>query len=78
MVVGRWHIGIILATAHQFHDVVFIQFLSVREKADDKVHSEIARAERLAKQVFSKEEMVEILAEAMRRSVLGDKTKETV
>lgn len=55
-----------------------VEFLSVREKADDKVHSEIARAERLAKQVFSKEEMVEILAEAMRRSVLGDKTKETV
>ena len=55
-----------------------VEFLSVREKADEKVHSEIARAERLAKQVFSREEMVEILAEAMRRSVLGDKMKDTI
>ena len=52
--------------------------MSVREKADEKVHSEIARAEKLAKQVFSREELVEILAEAMRRSVLSGKSKETV
>ena len=55
-----------------------VEFLSVREKADEKVHSEIARAERLAKQVFSREELVEILAEAMRKSVLEGKTKETL
>lgn len=55
-----------------------VEFLSVREKADEKVHSEIARAERLARQVFSREELVDILADAMRQSVLGDKTKETI
>lgn len=55
-----------------------VEFLSVREKADEKIHSEIARAERLAKQVFSKEEMIEILAEAMRKSVLDGKTKEKI
>lgn len=55
-----------------------VEFLSVREKADEKVHSEIARAERLAKQVFSREELVEILAEAMRKSVLEDKIKDTL
>jgi len=55
-----------------------VEFLSVREKADEKIHSEIARAERLAKQVMSREELVEILAEAMRKSVLDGKTKDTV
>ena len=55
-----------------------VEFRSVREKADEKIHSEIARAERLAKQVLSREEMVEILAEAMRKSVLDGKTKDTV
>ena len=55
-----------------------VEFLSVREKADEKIHSEIARAERLAKQVLSREELVEILAEAMRKSVLDGKTKETI
>lgn len=55
-----------------------VEFLSVREKADEKIHSEIARAERLAKQVLSRKEMVDILAEAMRKSVLDGKTKETI
>lgn len=55
-----------------------VEFLSVREKGDEKIHSEIARAERLAKQVFSREELTEILAEAFRKSVLEGKTKETV
>ncbi len=55
-----------------------VEFLSVREKADEKIHSEIARAERLAKQVLSREEMVDILAEAMRKSLLDGKTKETI
>lgn len=55
-----------------------VEFLSVREKADEKIHSEIARAEKLAKQVMSREELVDILAEAMRKSVLEGKTKDTV
>lgn len=45
-----------------------VEFLSVREKADEKIHSEISRAEKLAKQVFSKEELIEILAEAIKRN----------
>ena len=45
-----------------------VEFLSVREKADEKIHSEIARAEALAKQMLSKEELVEVLAEALRKS----------
>jgi hypothetical protein len=49
-----------------------VEFLSVREKADDKIHSEIARAERLAKQVLSREELVEILAEAMHKGTVGN------
>lgn len=51
-----------------------VEFLSVREKADDKIHSEIARAERLAKQIITKEELVEVLTEAFRKSLM----KETV
>ena len=46
-----------------------VEFLSVREKADDKIHSEIARAERLAKQIITKEELVEVLTEAFRKSL---------
>lgn len=49
-----------------------VEFLSVREKADEKIHSEISRAEKLAKAVFSREELIEILADAMRKSVLKD------
>lgn len=55
-----------------------VEFLSVREKADEKVHSEIARAEKLAKQMFSREELTEILAEAFRKSVLDGKTKDAL
>ena len=46
-----------------------VEFLSVREKADEKIHSEISRAEKLAKQVLSKEELIEIMAEALRKSL---------
>lgn len=49
-----------------------VEFLSVREKADEKIHSEISRAEKLAKAVFSREELIEILSDAMRKSVLKD------
>ena len=45
-----------------------VEFLSVREKADNKMHSEISRAEKLAKQVLSREELIEILTEAIKNS----------
>ena len=50
-----------------------VEFLSVREKADEKMHSTISRAEKLAKQVFSREELIEILADAMRKSRVDEK-----
>lgn len=46
-----------------------VEFLSVREKADEKMHSTISRAEKLAQNVFSREELVGILADAFRQSV---------
>ena len=52
-----------------------VEFLSVREKADEKIHSEIARAERLAKQMLTKEELIEVLSEALRKSVLKDNVR---
>ena len=45
-----------------------VEFLSVREKADNKMHSEISRAEKLAKQVLSREELIDILTEAIKNS----------
>jgi len=50
-----------------------VEFLSVREKADEKIHSEIARAEKLAKQMLTKEELVEVMDEALRKSMLKEK-----
>ncbi len=46
-----------------------VEFLSVREKADDKIHSNIAKAEKIAKQVLTREEWVGILADAMREGM---------
>ena len=45
-----------------------VEFLSVREKAHNKMHSEISRAEKLAKQVLSREELIDILTEAIKNS----------
>lgn len=46
-----------------------VEFLSVREKADDKIHSNISKAEQIAKQVLTREEWIAILAEAMRQGM---------
>ncbi len=53
-----------------------VEFLSVREKADDKIHSNISKAEQIAKQVLTREEWVSILAEAMRQGMKGQKVKD--
>jgi len=50
-----------------------VEFLSVREKADEKMHSEIAKAENLAKQVLSRDELIDIMAEALKKSVMSGK-----
>ena len=42
-----------------------VEFLSVREKADDKTKTEIARVEKLASQMVNKSELVEALTEAI-------------
>ena len=50
-----------------------VEFLSVREKADDKIHSNISKAEKIAKQVLTREEWVSILADAMREGMKAPK-----
>lgn len=42
-----------------------VEYLSIREKADDKVHSRIAKVEKLASTMFTKEELVQILSQAI-------------
>lgn len=49
-----------------------VEFLSVREKADEKIHSQISKAEKLAKQMLSKEELIEVIAEALKRRKEAD------
>lgn len=55
-----------------------VEYLSVREKADEKTHSDMAKAERIIKTIANKEVAVDILAEALRKALLEGKTKETV
>lgn len=45
-----------------------VEFLSVREKADEKMHSAMAKAEKLAYSALSKEELINILAEAFKKA----------
>lgn len=45
-----------------------VEFLSVREKADEKIHSNISKAEKLAQSMLSKEEWINILAEAFKQA----------
>lgn len=42
-----------------------VEYLSIREKADQKVHSRIAKVEKLAATMFTKEELVQILSKAI-------------
>lgn len=49
-----------------------VEFLSVREKADEKIHSQISKAEKLAKQMLSKEELIEVISEALKRRKEAD------
>lgn len=50
-----------------------VEGLSIREKADAKIHSEIARAEQLAKTLFTRDEWVKILANAIAEAQAGEK-----
>lgn len=53
-----------------------VEFLSVREKADAKTHSNMSKIEKIASQVLTREEWVSILAEAMRQGMTEHKTKD--
>jgi uncharacterized membrane protein len=53
--------------------ICFVEGLSVREKADNKLHSEISRAEELAKQVLSHDEWINALTDAISRAQAKDR-----
>lgn len=53
-----------------------VEFLSVREKADAKTHSNMSKIEKIASQVLTREEWVAILAEAMRKGMAENKVKD--
>lgn len=53
-----------------------VEFLSVREKADAKTHSNMSKIEKIASQVLTREEWVQILAEAMRQGMSESKPKD--
>lgn len=42
-----------------------VEYMSIREKADSKVHSRIAKVEKLAATMFTKDELVQILSQAI-------------
>ena len=46
-----------------------VEFLSVREKADDKMHSKIAEAENLAKHILTRDELAEVLMEVLKTKI---------
>lgn len=50
-----------------------VEYMSIREKADDKVHSKMAKVEKLAASMFTKEEMVQMLAQAITNAKQMDK-----
>ena len=45
-----------------------VEYLSIREKASEKVHSHIAKVEKLASTMFTKEELVNILSQALAKA----------
>lgn len=51
-----------------------VEGLSVREKADDKIHSEISRAAMLAKHILTRDEWIEVLAGAITKAQEESKT----
>lgn len=53
-----------------------VEFLSVREKADAKTHSNMSKIEKIASQVLTREEWISILAEAMRQGMTESKPKD--
>lgn len=44
-----------------------VEFLSVREKADEKTHSQLAKVEKVAGMMLSRDEIIDALYEALRK-----------
>ena len=73
-----WNIvyGIPLATIALGIYWCAVEYLSVREKADAKTHSNMSKIEKIASQVLTREEWISILAEAMRQGMTESKPKD--
>lgn len=54
-----------------------VEGLSVREKADNKIHSEISRAEKLAKHILTHDEWIEVIAGAIAKAQENENEKRT-
>ena len=61
-----WHLPLV-----SFGMAIFwccVEYLSIREKAAQKVHSRIAKVEKLAATMFTKDELIKILYEAITKT----------
>ena len=56
--------------------LLVVEFLSVREKADEKTRTELSRVEALAAKFITKEELVQVLTEVLRNGAAKQLEKE--
>ena len=56
--------------------LLVVEFLSVREKADEKTRTEMSRVEALAAKFITKEELVQVLTEVLRNGAAKQLEKE--
>src|SRR5574344_789384 len=56
--------------------LLVVEFLSVREKADEKTRTEMSRVETLAAKFITKDELVEVLTEVLKKGAEKQLTKE--
>lgn len=71
-----WHLPLITFIMAVFWCAV--EYMSIREHADDKVHSRIAKVEKLAATMFTKEELVQILSQAITEAKQKDNSEKPV
>lgn len=58
--------------------LLIVEGLSIHEKADEKTKTEFSRVEKLAEKMVKKEELVEIMTEAIRLAIVKGETKPIV
>ncbi len=58
--------------------LLIVEFLSVREKADDKTKTEISRVEKLASKMVNKDELVNALTQAIVNANKGGNSNENI